>query len=481
MATVTLNSGADDADALLMATALPAALPRPVAKRRSVAPALPVYSGPFGEAQAERLLWRAGFGPRRGEAQALAAKGLRGAVLSLTRPPRARLEGPAPVDSKGRPIAPGDAWGHDHLWWLDRMVRTNQPLVERMALNWHDWFATGDVGATRLNLAQNSLMRRRALGSFATLLSDLTRDPAMLLWLSGTENSKDAPNENYAREMMELFTLGAARGYTEDDVRQMARALTGYTNDWSDSVGPHRFRYEARGHDAGVKRIFGKRGKFDWRDACRLCLENRAHPSYFVGKLWSYFVPTPPAARTVSSLSSLYVRGSYEVRPVVEAILMHPDLHEGPRLVKPAIVYVAGLLRTRGRPLTTESWTWLSHLSGQMLFQPPNVAGWDEARWLDTATICGRWKAANTSLQDQEIETDDASYDITETPEAAVSSAIAFWGGPVITPETRGRLLAFSQRCADGIEHRWQERSYRVLRQNALRMLVATSPDFQTC
>ena len=411
----------------------------------------------------------------------MAAKGLRGAVLSLTRPPAARLEGPAPVDEKGRPIAPADAWGHDHLWWLDRMVRTNQPLVERMALNWHDWFATGDVGSSGLSLGQNALFRRQALGSFSSLLTAVTRDPAMLLWLSGTENHKDAPNENYARELMELFTLGAGRGYDEEDVRQMARALTGFANDWSDGIGAHRFRYEPQRHDPGVKRIFGKRGRFDWRDACRLCLEHRSHPTYFVQKLWSYFVPEPPPAKTVAELRSLYVRRRYAVRPVVEAILMHPLLYEGPRLTKPPIVFIAGLLRTRGMGLATDAWTWLASLSGQMLFDPPNVAGWDEQRWLDTATVCGRWKAANASLRGQELDPDDGSYDVTEAPEAALGSALAFWGNPSITPETRGQLLAFSRRCQAGINGRWKERPYRVLRQNALRLLVATSPDFQTC
>ena len=108
---------------------------------------IPVYRGHFGPAQAERLLWRAGFGPRPGEAKRLAKKGLHGAVHSLTHPARDRLTGPKPVDDDGHPIAPIDAWGHDHLWWLDRMVRSNRPHVERMTLVWHDWFATSNAGS----------------------------------------------------------------------------------------------------------------------------------------------------------------------------------------------------------------------------------------------------------------------------------------------------------------------------------------------
>src|SRR5688500_7742603 len=163
-----------------------------------------VYGGPFRREQAERLLWRAGFGPRKGEAAALAHKGLDEAVLSLTRPGAEKMVGPEPRDSRGRGIAPGDAWGHDQLWWLDRMVRTSRPLGERTTLVWHDWFATSlaAVSSQSPMLGQNLLLRRHALGSFPPLVRDITKDPAMLLWLSGTENTKWSPNENYARELM---------------------------------------------------------------------------------------------------------------------------------------------------------------------------------------------------------------------------------------------------------------------------------------
>ena len=147
---------------------------------------VPAYRGRFGAKQAERLLWRAGFGPAPGQAAKLARKGLRGAVHSLTRPHgKPRLSGPEPHDDDGLPLAPDDAWGHDLLWWLDRMVRSDQPLVERMTLIWHDWFATADVGQQSLNLDQNQLFRKHALGSFEDLLLDVTTDPAMLVWLSG--------------------------------------------------------------------------------------------------------------------------------------------------------------------------------------------------------------------------------------------------------------------------------------------------------
>src|SRR3989440_394104 len=237
----------------------------------------PVYDGPFGQAEAERLLWRAGFGPRPDEAYTYSKLGLRGAVHRLTNPGAEKLTGPWPHDDRGRHLAPFDAYGHDHAWWLDRMVRTRRPLIERMTLIWHDWFATSldGVGSQRLMIGQNQLFRKHALGSFAKLLVGVTRDPAMLIWLSGIDNTKDAPNENYGRELMELFTLGAGRGYGEEDVRQNARALTGFRNDWKPNRGDVNFRYDPKSHDDGTKTIFRRRGAWTWKDSCRLCV---THP-----------------------------------------------------------------------------------------------------------------------------------------------------------------------------------------------------------
>lgn len=431
--------------------------------------AVPTYKGPFGTAQAERLLWRAGFGPRPGEAKRLARKGLGGAVTSLTRPAAATLVGPVPTDDKGRPIAPGDASGHDHLWWLDRMVRTTAPLVERMTLVWHDWFATSNqgVGSQQLMLGQNALFRAHALGSFADLVTAVTKDPAMLIWLNGNKNTNRSPNENYARELMELFTLGADRGYTEDDVREQARALTGWRGKKKDATA-ETFTYDPRFHDNGTKTIFGQAGNFDWQAAGRLCISHPLHPAFAVRKLWSYFVPTPPAAATQAALEALY-RRSFQVRPVVEAILRHPDLYRGPRMIKPPAVYAAGLLRARGRGIDTTAWTKLGLAAGQRLFYPPNVSGWDESRWLDTATFRGRWYLAATALGPGLATPPAATADAAQL----VSRAIAYWGGPTVTAPTRKVLAAFATAAL---------RDARPpIIENALRQLVAVSPDLQTC
>ncbi|HEY7019258.1 MAG TPA: DUF1800 domain-containing protein [Gaiellaceae bacterium] len=440
----------------------------------------PIYRGPFGKPQAERLLWRAGFGPRPGEAERLAKLGLHGAVESLTRPGRERLKGPRPHVDRGRPLAPRDRWGHDQLWWLDKMVRTTHPLHERMTLVWHDWFATSrdGVDSARLMLNQNKLFRRQGLGSFHELLLSVTCDPAMLLWLSGTDNTKDSPNENYARELMELFTLGADRGaYTEHDVREQARALTGFRNSWGNQ-GPVRFRFDKDRHDKGSKHIFGKRGHYDWRDSCRLCVHHRLHPSFFVTKLWGYFIPVPPKAGTKRSLERLYVRSGYEIRPVVAAILKHPALYTGPRMVKPPAVYVAGLLRGLKRGIDTDAWTWLMQLAGQQLFYPPNVAGWDDSRWLDTATFRARWDIAGYAIRPHVLKTD--AKHVPGEADKLLARARALLAEPTLTGRTEATLHRFAKRALHDADAHWKKQQYPPLIENALRQLLATAPDLQT-
>jgi uncharacterized protein (DUF1800 family) len=441
----------------------------------------PVYRGPFGKPQAERLLWRAGFGPRPGEAERLAKLGLEGAVQSLLRPGRDRLRGPQPHDDNGHKLSPYDRWGHDQLWWLDKMVRTTKPLHERMTLVWHDWFATSRAGvdSAKLMLRQNQLFRRVGLNSFPALLMEVTRDPAMLLWLSGVDNEKGSPNENYARELMELFTLGADRGaYTEHDVREQARALTGFRYTWSNNLGPTKFRFDNSRHDTGFKKIFGKRGRFDWRDSCRLCVHHPLHPSFFVTKLWGYFVPTPPKAGTKRSLEHLYVKSGYEIAPVVAAILKHPALYTGPRMVKSPAVYLSGMLRGLGRGIDTEAWTWLMSLAGQQLFYPPNVAGWDDTRWLDTATFRARWELAGYALRPKQVK--DGDKHVPHKANELVSRAHAVLGRPTVTPQTEHILEHFARRSLADANQKWKKDAYPPLIENALRQLLASAPDLQT-
>jgi uncharacterized protein (DUF1800 family) len=310
---------------------------------------------------------------------------------------------------------------------------------------------------------------------------EVTRDPAMLRWLSGGSNTRYNPNENYGREVMELFTLGADRGaYTQGDVHQQARALTGFTYDWSNS-GRSNFRYEPSLHDTGVKTIFGYSGWFDWRDSCRLCVEHPLHPSFMVAKLWGYFVAAPTPRADQLALERTYVGSGYEVRPLVEAILRHPLFHDGPRMVIPPVVYCAGLLRALDRTIETDLWAVIAERSGQLLFAPPNVAGWDYAHWLDTSRWAGRLNAVCGAMEGRVLDPNGTKYPRGESAVAAVKSALGHWGDPALSAGTRRNLLAFSRRAQQSITADWEEVSYRIMRQNALRTLIPTTPDWQTC
>jgi hypothetical protein len=455
------------------------------------APSAPPPSGesmsaPITQAQAQRLLWRAGFGPAPGEVQGIVGQPLRQVVYGLTRPSgAATLNGPEPTDEAGHPLAPLTEWGDDHCWWLDRMIRSDQPLVEKMTFIWHDWFANSNekVNNRAQMLEQNELFRSMALGSFQDLFLAVSSNPAMLVFLDGIYNAKDDSNENYAREMMELFSLGADRGaYSEDDVREMARALTGWTAEWSSGEGLHEFRYAPSRHDDGAKTVFGQTGTWDWEDAVRLCVSHPLHASFFVTKLWGYFIPSPPDEATLASLQGLYVGSGYSIQAVVEAILLHPTFYEGPELVTPPVVYNAGLLRAVGRYIDTTAWSWLSAQAGQQLFYPPNVSGWDFTRWLDTSTAKARWEIANCvvalSYPDPWPE-GGSKYDPSESPTAAMGSALSYWASPLLSQETEDCLGTFAQNCLAGHTEKWELSPLRAMRQNALRMLIATSPDMQ--
>jgi uncharacterized protein (DUF1800 family) len=331
-----------------------------------------------------------------------------------------------------------------------------------------------------LMLKQNDLFRKHGLGSFEQLLLDVTANPAMLVWLNGTQNTKDAPNENYGREMMELFTLGADRGaYTERDVREQARALTGWTSRWSRRKGEYDFHFDASRHDTATKTVFHKSGNYTWRDACQLCLNNPKHASFFTQKLWGYFIPVAPDAKTQRALEAAYNGSGRQLKSVLDIVLKHPALHTGPRMTKPPVVHIAGLLRRLNAGVTTDAWAWIGGLSGQQLFYPPNVAGWDDSRWLDTATFRGRWIAVGEILGDRRLDPGKAKEAI-DAP-TTLKRALAFWNNPELTPATHRQLLRFTQRALhDARAEKWKQVQYPVLVENALRHLIAVSPDLQT-
>jgi hypothetical protein len=446
---------------------------------------LRTYSGAFTAAQATRLLFRGGFGPLPGQADEFAALGVKGAVDRLMNPGAAQLVGPAPSGDflVGGNFAPEDRWGHGHLQWLDRIARSTDQLGERMTLVLHDWIAmSADKISGHEMLTAIDKFRSGWRGSFRQLMQVMTIDPGMLNWLDGLGSDKWSPNENYGRELMEMFTLGADRGaYTEDDIRENARALTGWIADWNDTEGLHNYRFDSSRWDSGEKVIFRgtsyeRRGRLDYRDVVNAVCDHPMHASFVALKIWGAFIPTPPTPVTLDELTALYRSSGERLEPLVQAVLLHPDLYNGPSVTKSPVTYVGGLLRSRRRGIDDDSWTWICGTAGQQLWYPPNVSGWNERAWLNTTTYEARWNAAVNFVYDNDID-EDSYQGSTETPEQAVATALAFWGNPVISAEHRAVLLQHASEAMNA--NYWADKVRRTMRQQTLRMLVAAAPDHQ--
>jgi uncharacterized protein (DUF1800 family) len=440
--------------------------------------AIPRTDDDWTEAHVRRLYWRAGFGASTKEARYWAKRGKGETIDWLLHGgsgPRLAL---APARVGGRPLDPINEYGHEVLWWLDRMLRTPRPLVEKMTLFWHDHFAT--IGPDPpLQLAQNKMLRRNALKSFRSLLHSVTKDPAMLLFLSLSNSDKREPNENYARELMELFTLGS--GYTETDIREAARALTGFRSAYRGN-GSVTIAYERSEHDDGVKRIFGTRGNFDWRDVLDLCIAHPKHPPFLVEKLWDYFVGTPIEPSTRTRLATVYRHSGHQINTVVREILEHPALYRGldaPDMVKAPIVFLVGAMRACRQPITRHDWVDLLDRMGQRPFSPPSVAGWEwGTAWLSSNTMCRRFDAVDALLQDRR-QVRDGDTPANDRPREAVARARAAVGRPWTSRATDAALLRLATRLlADDPAPDSAPLQQRAdMCQRALRQLLLCGPD----
>jgi len=428
-------------------------------------------------AMIERLWWRAGFGPR--------PRDLRGSrthadlVDEFLHPKGAALEGPD-ARVNGRRLDPLNQYGHDVLWWLDRMVRGRHPLVERMTFNWHDHWATSNtkVNDVRLMMRQQRTLRRYSLGNFRTMARAMVRDGAMQIWLDLAGSSDDAPNENFAREFFEIFTLGANNGYTEKDIRESARALTGFTFDYNSK----RFGFDPKLHDGGTKHILGKHGRFGPLDVVDIALENPHHAPYLMEQLWGYFSPRQVPPRLLRKLVSTYTASGFEIRPVVSLILndaaLYADLEE-PDMIKPPVVYTAGMLRQTGTYIKTDDWVWMLDQMGQKPFYPPNVAGWNQNEaWLSTGTLRMRFQAAAALLNDA---IKDGSVPAQRTPEQALARSRTYAGQPWTSRATTSALASYSRRSVAGKDQKWEIKHYWPERERVLRQILLAGPDAQVC
>jgi uncharacterized protein (DUF1800 family) len=309
------------------------------------------------------------------------------------------------------------------------------------------------------------------------------QDPAMGTFLNLVGSHKDEPNENFARELMELFTLGEGNGYTEADVREAARALTGYVEGGKSGGVLTSVRFDPERHDKGTKKIFGHKGRFGPHDVLRLVVDHHRHPEFLVRKLWSYFIAEPLDARTRVRLQKVYVNSGHRLKPLVGEILDHPKLYadlDGPGMVKAPVVAVAGMLRATRLGVKTDDWVWITAGMGQRLFSPPSVAGWEWGPgWMSSNGMRMRFTAANVALSQPGLKVEDEDTPLDLTPKQHLDRALAAAGHPWISPRTRKALLSLASGYDRMAGQEWQRQVAADMTQRAMRHLLLSAPDAQ--
>lgn len=281
-------------------------------------------------------------------------------------------------------------------WWFRRMLKTKAPLREKMTLFWHDHFATSiqKVKQPVLMIIQNKLFRENAFGSFKNLTQAILMDPAMMLYLDTQTSKKDKPNENFAREVMELFTLGEGN-YSEQDIREAARAFTGYYLDLTHGKVSH----SKRQWDPTEKTVFGKTGAFNGEDVIDLIFEKKQPARFMSKKLWEFFVSENPSDSTLDSLAVSFQQADFKTGPVLREIFLSKEFYSEAVVrtqIKCPVQFIIALLKQLeisnpplGFPVTAQLQL------GQVLFMPPNVAGWDWGQaWINTNTLLTRYNLA---------------------------------------------------------------------------------------
>jgi uncharacterized protein (DUF1800 family) len=372
----------------------------------------PTPRDPWDAPRVAHLHRRAGFAPSWAVLERDVQEGPDRAILRLldgettTSDGRSAAESDALFDGMAAQLAPSASLARLQGIWLYRMIFTAHPLRERMTLFWHNHFATSNtkVNDPGLMQRQNDVLRAHALGRFPALLAAMGRDPAMLVWLDSTANRKAHPNENYARELMELFTLGRDH-YSERDVQEAARAFTGWF------VQGGRFREIVAQHDAGAKTVLGHTGTFDGDDIPAILLEQPACAEFLCNKLIRAFItetdPIPPGL--VGPLAQEFRASGYDIRVPVAMILRSAWFHDRQVRrcrVKSPVEHAVGTIRALEilRPtVQADALAEACTRMGQALYAPPSVAGWDGgAAWANSTTMLNRTNLILALLSDQD-------------------------------------------------------------------------------
>lgn len=367
----------------------------PIDPRWAWQPYRPSKEAPWNLQRVGHLYRRAAFGATHAELEA----GLKAGPESLIDRLLKGEPGLAEFDNQMTPLAQNIARYNDsqHMraWWLSRMLHSPHPLQEKITLFWHNHFATSyaKVQSARFMLGQYELLRRHALGNFAQLLREMSGDAAMLIWLDGRDSKKGNPNENYGRELMELFSLGIGH-YTEKDIREAARAFTGWEIQGTKSV------FNSKQHDDGEKTVLGQTGKWKANDIVRICLEQKSAPVFLAGKLYRFLISetVQPTPELLAPLAEQFRQSGYDFGALVKTVLSS-NLFFAPAVyrtrVKAPVDFLLGIVRGLEGKIGTTALSQALEQLGQNVFSPPSVKGWDGGRnWLNGQTLLFRQNLA---------------------------------------------------------------------------------------
>jgi uncharacterized protein (DUF1800 family) len=360
------------------------------------------------------LLRRAGFGATRDEIEAALAQGYEATVEALLHPERVPdidfdiLHRFYPDIKEAREIDVNQAN------WLYRMINTRRPLQEKMALFWHCLFATAFNKSNHSQQVQMQIdmLREHCLDDFCTILVKLSRDPAMIFWLDNQENTNAVYNENFGRELLELFSMGIGT-YTEDDVKECARAFTGWSIKTVLNTGPFgrnvwEYQFNPDQHDYGEKEFLGERGPFDGEDVIAIIVRQPATARFLARRLYLFFVSDEPDEAAIEALAQVYQESGHDIRAVMRALLLSDAFRSEAALyakVKSPAEHVVGLMRLTGDHQFPE-WG-LKDIAlefrymGQDLMNPPSVEGWHTGKeWIDTGILVERVNFATEQVGD---------------------------------------------------------------------------------
>jgi uncharacterized protein (DUF1800 family) len=435
-------------------------------------PWAPVAGG-WTRRDATHFLWRTQYGATHAEIEEAAALGFEEILdRRLTTQPESAAFQSAEALLR-RTAFDTASIGDLKAWWLYRMLNSANPLVEKMSLLWHSHFATSNakVQSVPNMAAQNDLIREHAVGNFRKLLHGMARDVAMLVWLDGNANRKRQPNENFAREVMELFSLDVGH-YTEQDIKEAARAFSG----WQLREG--KFWFNALQHDSGSKTVFGTTGNFDGDDIVELCLAQEACPRFLAQKLLRAFVLPDPDAGLIDGLAQRIRFHDFAMTPILRELFgsqLFFSTEARGAIIKSPIELVLGAHRSlESHPNLSTAIPLLAGL-GQDIFEPPTVKGWDGGRlWISSTSMLQRANFAGElatgsrlgAIADAERSVADLAL---ERPEAIVRHYVNLLLNRELDPDVTARLTQYLSQSQGG-------RGQRI---RGVIQLIMMSPEFQ--